>query len=283
MKKGSRLRLVLKNNKTMHYLWVLLNDIFYSLYDLVSIYNAEIVLLNMGKTGSNTLEKSIIGNNVIKLYIPTRTRLYRRRLLWTLDNKSFNIGLYGRIVKFLLHGKKRKYISVIREPLARNLSGVFQKLDKLVTLKSVDLNTTSTDFIHNLFTRFKNHDYFELWLENILEYITDIDLLNHEFNAQVGYGIYNTEKVDLLILTIEKLAANTDVISTFLNSIELSLLHENNSANKWYSSLYMDVMKKITFEENILDYYYNNHYVQKFYTEKMITAFRDKWGIKREL
>ncbi len=172
--------------------------------------------------------------------------------------------------------KKTKIITLIREPLSRKISGLFQILRKSCpdAYKAIYLNKGlySYEKIKPLLdTAMTNDGYYEefAWFNTEFRQILDVDVYEYPFDKEKGYSIIKQGNIEILLMKLEKLNNLEDVIGEFVGVENFKLTNANEGKNKPYSELYREAKEKVMFNKENVDYYYrNNAYMDHFYNEE---------------
>lgn len=229
---------------------------FKRLNDVITRFSDEnnVLIYQMGKVGSTSLEKSIPGS--IHLH-----SLYGNAPCWIFQKQhrsglAFINGYVGDFIKrrCILKRKKVKIITLVRDPYKRNLSMFFQDLSHWVYnymgAQGADCRTDDSGFLFDVFESSFDHDYLHSWFDKEIRRLTGIDIYESSFSSQ-GFSIYKNGKFEVLLLRAEDLNNNMDIIEKFLG-IELKVSSSNLGEKKWYSSLYREF--KIQAEKKLLNY-----------------------------
>ncbi len=209
------------------------------------------------------------------------------------DDKAYFERSYSD--EFLACAKKRrtKVITLVRDPLARILSGIFQTLDDAgfdsflaADVKLMDafdrwikeriaiINSAPKDPFGNLY-----HYFMELflWFDEELKSVFGIDVFAHPFDRERGYTLIRQGNIEVLVMKLEKLGALESVIGEFVGAPDFKLININEADRKMYKYIYRQVREKIKIPRELASYYFDNPRMDHFYTEEEKTAFLEKW------
>lgn len=180
--------------------------------------------------------------------------------------------------------KRIKVITLVRDPIAKNVSSFFQNLrywfNISISPKKFSENPEDTlNKLGDLFiNEFPRHDVPLLWLDTELKPVFGIDVFEYPFKLEQGYQIYQGDRADVLLLKLECLnEIVTESMEAFLSVKEFQLKPENIGADKDYAHIYRSFKQQIKLPEAYLDHMYGSKYVQHFYSQQEIDAFRAKW------
>ncbi|GGF26143.1 hypothetical protein GCM10010954_26410 [Halobacillus andaensis] len=175
-----------------------------------------------------------------------------------------------------------KIISIVREPVSRNLSMYFQAFHvPLMDINSStdnrqESNTNLQAFRNDFFNKF-NHHYGVNWFDDEFKKTWGIDIYEYPFHKEEGYTVIEKGNVEVLLLKMEKLNDSEEVIRDFLEMEEFTLKNENMGDKKWYQSVYREFKQNIEPSEEYLDDLYRSKYMDHFYTKEETEAFMAKY------
>lgn len=255
-----------------------------------------ILIYQMGKVGSstiyNSLKESALDVPVFHLHELTKKNLIE---LDEILKRAYPTARYiadhliaGEFLHDLVHQEptdgKWKVITLVREPIARNISSFMQDLnvrnpdfgftEKLNSWETNKLADTIVDFF------MEKHDHFLPlnWFDNELKKVFDVDIFSTDFEREKGYKIYQSDKAEVLLIKLEKLnICGQDTISQFLGMDNLELKNQNVGQQKVYKDVYKTILRQITFPATFLDKFYQSNFTKHFYSTDEIEEFRKKW------
>jgi hypothetical protein len=238
----------------------------------------SIFVYQMGKVGSSTIEKTLRKSVHIHNFFDNDPCWINPRLsfpgykYWLL----YRPFLFFRRQVFKSRAEK-KIITLVRNPLDRNVSMYFQNLhaflvqaytgfpigrDKHVMPLARDGGVrVLVDIYNRLFPK----DYPLNWFDNELKRLSGIDVFDYPFDKDLGYSIIAKGSYKILVLTAEKLRENTSVIQEFSGVDSLIFGDVNTGAKKWYSQSYSDFKDAFVPPRDELDLYLNSQFVSHFY------------------
>ena len=268
------------------------NEIQRDYYDKLIQFKCTnpILVYSAGKVGSASIAKSIGYNSLhIHNFLPSFNCLEdtndRRELLRGIINEK----------------EKIKIITMVRDPIARDLSGAFQSLADpsrwmyrnlsndfcesiLDIMKESFYGENSTCYVeddklwkNNYDIRKGNIGWLFNWFNIELNEIFGINVFEYPFDKEKGYSVIVKGNVECLVIKLEKLEDCCDIIGRFVGLENFELKKINFGHEKPYFGLYKSVKEQIRIPSEMINFYYEGKYIQHFYTEKEITSFRDKW------
>ena len=238
-----------------------------------------ILVYTMGKVGSgtifHTLKQALPSDKVIHTHFLSDHFL--KTVLPKMDprntvgfKKGFEIRSYLQESQHL----PLKIITLTREPISRDISDLFQKLDmyfenseKAPSLEKLQSQMDKSLHYHPL-------NWFDLEFKNF----TNFDIYNHHFNKSRGYTIYNTSDFDLLCIRQEDLKEiGTEALNVFLQTDIDHLISSNIRENSEVKQLYNNFRKYYQMSDTNLTQLYDSKYVRHFYSDDEIQKFKSRW------
>jgi hypothetical protein len=136
----------------------------------------------------------------------------------------------------------------------------------------------TSELIDYYFTNYLRVEMPFKWFDEEFKIATKIDIFDYPFDKDSGYTIIKKGKIEVLLMTLEKLNDNEQTIRDFVGDQSFSLNHKNDGSKKWYSDLYDSFKKRHYLNEEELKFYYDNDVVRHFYTGEQIEKFKSKWN-----
>jgi len=174
----------------------------------------------------------------------------------------------------LLQQKSAKVISIVRDPVARRVSEMWQNIP------SVNRYSAEVDFAE--IERFYFKEGFENlefeWFHEELEKVIGINVYRVPFCKEEGYSVIKENNIELLLMKAEKLNDLETVMGSFLGIPDFRLQNKNISEQKRYRFAYQQYLDEYVLpRERLKQIYYENSYMDFFYTKEEIDGFYNKW------
>lgn len=292
-------------------------------YDKARIYaqfllddrrDKDLLLIHqMGKVGSTSIASSLKAAGLKQEMAVYQTHFlseegidFRRTLAeegyggWdNFPRKAKKGHMRGELLHTRLHqlrekGGRCRVITLVRDPVATNLSGFFHKNEwwpaDLRELCRQHANNGSgegmeecLEALYDNFITSYPHDVPQTWFDMEIKPMFGIDVFASPFPREQGYEIYQDEFADLLLIKLERLNdCGEEAIGRFLNLERFRLADANKAEDKWYSSIYRAFKQSLVLPDSYLDEQYNSRFSQHFYTPEEIATFRRKWARGRD-
>ncbi|MEW5817129.1 MAG: putative capsular polysaccharide synthesis family protein [Spirochaetota bacterium] len=257
----------------------------------------------MGKVGSSSVTQSLkaakIDRHIYHTHFLTselinRYEQQRKGYLGTpREGDLRHIWQYQHLRKLIergLNGEKWKIVTLVRDPVARNLSDFFEHIEVMFSagnqqkLKSIEYDyeiiiaDNNFDELIELFFERHNQDVPMEFFDRELKGVFNIDVFSSDFPTDRGYKVYREKEVDVLLIKVENLNdCFTEAIKELLNIDGVSLVSVNVGGEKEYANIYQMVKESIRFPESYLDRMYSSEFARHFYSEAEIERFKLKW------
>ncbi len=231
----------------------------YKYFAFLPLHNDEIILIYQpGKVGSATVYKSIQG--------------YGRHVLHC--HRLEDIGEDGDSLRRLLELKSGKIISLVRDPVARQIAAMWQSVSQ------IHLYSPDADFAEIEEHFFPGHSIIGGfgWFDGQMKRIFDIDVFKYPFDQEKGYSIIKKGNIEVLLMKMEKLNSLETVIGEFLNIENFRLNSGNIGLEKPYRFAYREYKADFKLSKEVLDRVYEkNEHTKHFYSEQERQALYEKW------
>ncbi len=257
-----------------------------------------LVIYQMGKVGSSSVKKTLaalgVDMNIYHVHALTHERIatligvYKRaaRIRCRADVHSHIVEsafLRQRLDRG--RGERWKVISLVRDPVARNISSFFQSFDQFnpeFVAEFREHGRFREDSIDKLigvfFDRF-DHDMPLRWFDAYMAPVFQIDVFATPFPQDLGYEIYSGPDADLLLMRLEDMASCAgEAFREFLGIEDFVLQDANKTEDKADSQAYREFKQRIEIPDAYLEKMYSSKFARHFYSETEIERFRRKWS-----
>ena len=260
----------------------------------------DIIILTMGKVGSMTLKHSL--NAVSHLhrhriqkahFISREGEQYYEHIFhsgyasWSEFPRKTKLLIARRalqareIRRDLARGTKCKFVTVVRDPVATNLSGFFHNYlwwPNELQKRCRSGVRSCVDDISDQFLKRYPHQIPITWFDMELTGALGIDFYADEFPASRGYKIYQGPHADVLVLRLENLnACAGEAFREFLGIDDFHLVRMNQAEDKWYNKAYQDFKRLVALPNGYLTEMYAAPWCKQFYRPHELTEFRQRW------
>lgn len=264
-----------------------------------------IITYQMGKVGSSTIHASLVALDKsrpiyhVHFLNPGRVgelEAQRRQYFGTekislLRRPWLSEFLFEQIQESSRHWK---IVTLVREPIARNVSTFFENLEVIKQPDSdryeissdyygfeISIDIDNIDPLIELFFDRLVHERPLTYFDDEIKYVFGIDVFESQFPEGKGYMLYQGDKADMLLVRLEDLnRCATTAFKEFLDIDDFTLIQTNVAEEKVYAPLYREFKKRIRFPDSYLDRMYQSKFTRQFYSDDEIRNFRQRWSNK---
>jgi hypothetical protein len=256
-------------------------------------FNPPIIVYQMGKVGSKTIYMSLknahLPNPIYHVHFLSHDGI-RNAEEYILSKKSVVPSHIrrGKILRKKIDKTKDaqwKIITLVREPVIRDISSLFENLELLYPdLIDENGDMKKSDAIEFLQKRLMNYDestsYTCKWFDREIKSVFSIDVYAYPFNHHDGFTIIHDKGVEVLVLRLEDLdkSFNNALIKFLDLESPIKMLKSNVGENKKYAVAYRHVLENITLPKSVCAKIYSSKYARHFYSENMRNQFIQKWS-----
>ncbi len=191
-----------------------------------------------------------------------------------------------------LNNKKWKIVTLIRDPIAVNVSSFFHHVNHVEFLgtqqgyriksRYYDFETTvkiqEAGILLKIFLEKVDHDSPVSFFDEEIKKVFGIDVYASDFIKSQGYKIYNGELADVLLIKMNNLndCAN-EAFKEFLDLDQVDLVHTNLGSKKPYAPIYQAFKDRVILPDSYINKIYNSKFTQHFFSEEEINVFKETW------
>ncbi len=173
-----------------------------------------------------------------------------------------------------------KVISLVREPVARNVSAFFQSVEKYYPeYKEYEYKEVVLEY----FLQDYNHQWPELWFDEEIMDVFDFDIFSTRFNFSQGYKIYKVERGEILMIRLEDAdRVVPKAMEEFLGLEGIKMAWSNAFVKRHNGTrvgkIYKEFMEMAELPEDFLDEIYDMRYAKHFYSKEELKNFKEFWS-----
>lgn len=254
-----------------------------------------IFIYQMGRVGSNSVKVSLdkafhslnMEPTILNGHFLNKFDLLEERVQKDLkDTTNFmhDLVVVKKAFKDAMEEKpvsqKIKLVSLVRDPVARNVSTFFFALDEFIPgwKQRFEKGTITLDDIHQLFISRRTFVLTAFyWFDEQIKPVFDIDVYATPFPKEEGYKIFSSPKADLLLLRLESLKyCASKAFHEFLGITNFKMSIVNTGEDRKAGDLYR-LFKARSLPREYVEWSYSFKLAQHFYTPLEIETFISKW------
>lgn len=190
-----------------------------------------------------------------------------------------SVDVEGRIVytKFIRRREPCKIVTLVREPVGRNISAFFQNT-RHDHARENESSALTRDALVQEFLREYSHDTPLVWFDNEMRFTTGIDVYDYYFPKEEGYMQIECGVYQLLIMRHD-LCDETKVqtLNAFLGTTIKKMCSRNVGAEKKYKDGYATFIRNVRLPKAYLDRMLQSRYCRHFYSEDEIMKLYAKY------
>jgi len=230
------------------------------------------LVYTMGKVASTAVSESLTCSGIPNhhVHLMTDDSLYEA-MAESAGSRAFPADHVGRsisIYRRFKNSKCVKIVTLIRDPLARNISTVFQNLSK----RSYGFQELSR-LVEQLPT-----DPITQWNNEQFKPAIGISLFDVGFSPEDKFSVYCSGRFE--VLTIRTDLSNikkSELLSDFFHQ-EVNVGVANEASTKWYNELYTEFLKEMPLNAEWIDHCLNSVGLSVFFTDDEIANLRKKYS-----
>lgn len=254
--------------------------------------HGPIIVYQMAKVGSRSIVDTL---KKLNLDVP----VYHRHVLEDLERmiesvkaqglenpeatlREIQEGMKLRALIEADRGQQWNIITLVRDPVAQNISRFFQSVEYEEIIsnarKRTEAGALGLDELVDVFIKKWKKDNPFIWFEKQLKPVFDIDVFSMPFPREKGFDIIRKGRFSVLIIRLEDMdRCAGEALEEFLGIPGLELVKSNVGSKKWYSGIYKEFTSKAVLPREYFDNMYNSKWVEHFYSPEETRAFRAMW------
>ena len=179
------------------------------------------------------------------------------------------------IVKKIKSGKQINVITLVREPIARNISAFFEVLEFYTHGED---DALGVERLKEIYVEKLPHTLPLIWFDDELKSKLGIDPYSQPFDHDQKFVRMDKDNIRLLILRTDTLdTIKIEQLNSLCSSNVVRILRANIGSQKYYSSVYSTFQSQIRFDKQYVDEMYTHKYMQHFYRPREIDKLTSKW------
>ncbi len=236
----------------------------------------DTIVYTMGKCASTTVARSLqdSGINCYDVHCLQLERLSKSILKHSQDSNSEKISLqYSQSLyayNACRHYERVRIVTLLREPVMRNLSAAFQNLP-------AELKGNTEEIVKRVLQC--GTQVPDGWFHNDFIPVTKINIFDEQINPSRDHFFRHEGNFDILIIKIS--AGNnrmSELLSTFFDT-EIKITNRNEMRNKWYKDDYNQVKNNLPLlGKKYLEECFSLRYFTKFYSVEERRNLAEKYG-----
>lgn len=170
-----------------------------------------------------------------------------------------------------------KIITLVREPIARNISAYFQNLEHFEDMKNPHDSLDVAELIGGFLNKYA-HDVPLKWFDIEMLSTTGIDVYQYKFPKEEGYQVIDAPPYSLLIMKHDlDDSLKEKYIGQFLGIESFCMIRANEAFSKEYAKQYKAFISSIKLPNEYIERMLTSKYAQHFYSAEELSNISKKW------
>ncbi len=241
-----------------------------------------LLIHQMGRVGSTSIYNAVKNIkqyrayhthilNVEKLRNFVRSRREKNLKIPNHVNDSFEV-----LATIIGHEPHIKIISLVRDPMARNVSAFFNNLDTFGFRSKVSRQEAQADELLRRFNAY-DHDIPAKWFSDEFRDVFGFTIYNQPFDHVHKRLWIRKDNVSLLVLRVEDSEdVKKEALEKFLETSNISLEADNVGSGK-FGPAYQEFKHLFRPDDALLNRIYKSRLANHFYTPEELESMREKW------
>ncbi len=250
---------------------------------LYLLRETPIVIYQMGKVGSASVLAAIREMTPAVYHVhstnPDYIAMRQQKFLAKGLNPIRGNHVYGQFIRehIIKPDRPVKYITLVREPISRNISSFFQGYrligDQTHPTEETDSATLTQQFLEH-FEHERPLTFFDVEFRDMV----GIDVYAEPFPHEQGYIQLQHGNAQLLLMKMEVDAAvKNAALAEFLGIPTMELPYANVGDDKAYASVYARFKRDLVLPQEYIERMLESRYARHFYTDAERDKIRHKW------
>jgi hypothetical protein len=258
-----------------------------------------ILIYQMGKVGSSSILDSLraakLDRPIFHIHFLNPQNIQRAEdILLRSFGRHGSVNRWGIyesrfVTRHFLHRQnaRLKIISLVREPVARNVSSFFANVDMFVPDCAVRYEAGEigiAELTQHYLRDFHEHNHPLDWFDDEMKAVFGIDVFSSEDLEYRDHGtfVYKRGEVQLLVLRLEDMDTVAPLaLQRYLAVDGIALTKANQAHDKDYDRAYRDFRKKLELPADYLAKMYESKFANFFYSGPELERFRSYWSSHR--
>ncbi len=218
--------------------------------------------------------------NMLAREIAHEQHVYQQRSLRQRMGRRFREKFYAEMIyrRYVQPKRRLKVITLVREPVANNISMFFQVLYQYLG-QDVQPVACDTDELIDVFIERYMHSRPLTWLDAEIKTHFGIDVFQLPFPIERGYTTISQDNVSLLVLRCDlDDRAKGRAIADFIGLDKFEIVRSNVASDKNYAIPYSMFKQRIKLPPPLLDQMYDSKFARHFFSKEELDLFREQWS-----
>jgi hypothetical protein len=256
---------------------------FAAMLDVPMPIRNPVIVYQMGKVASSSIYQGLkavpgvdvfhahylLPENIERNQAAVRARGFKPR------DESRRRYLYRRLLA--RPDRRIHIITLVREPIGRNVSAYFQNLETVTRVRNADSRLDTAALIQTFLDEYP-HDTPLNWFDLEFKPVTAIDVYEHPFAVADGYSVIEKPPFRALIMRSDLNDQSKQAqVRHFLGIPRFSLPRANVGEAKRYGDAYRRMLGAIKLSAPYADRMLGSRYARHFFSKEELAQLRERW------
>lgn len=236
-----------------------------------------VIVYQMGKVGSTSINTTLARAPELRRRTFTTHYMLPSTIAY-LKSEFQKLGLQPKrhlddglaLHKHIIEPKRPvRIITLVREPIGRDIAAYFQNLDKIWKMNNAHLSVPFDDICAG----FKEFESFPAadtlgWFDDEFAKVLGVDVYDHPFSPDDGFASFVDNGYEILVMRTDLAdEAKEECISEFLSIERITLTRANDAESKPYADVYRRFKKEVTFPRSYVEHSLESKFARHFFTD----------------
>jgi hypothetical protein len=272
---------ILQNKLTKHFYHVFYTLLFIKTQLILKTSSQIFLVYSIGKVGSSTIYNAFKKQtfSVFHIHFLNKKNIAEQEKYYK-NSKRGSVPLtiiQSKILSNLLPTYKGKIniITLIREPISREISSIFQ--DLLIFENVIGENGFNRDsikqIVYNHIYNLSNKLPENIWFETEFSEVFEIDIKNFKIFPN-GFDFISKRNRTFMLVRMENLNEEVERAIKENYGIQVKLKNSNVANKKYYKDIYKQIMSELNLEEEMISKILNCEFYLTYYPDYREKVFK---------
>jgi hypothetical protein len=188
-------------------------------------------------------------------------------------------AVFGRVIHERLIKPRHKafVITLVREPIARNISSYFHNLNIIWRQRNAYANVPFESLVEGFLTKHMSELPLE-WFDREFKAALGVDVYAHPFPREQGFLRISDGPYEVLIMRHDLDNRQKErCVGELLGVQDVTIHPANRATEQPYAEVYRHFVENVRLPESYVAAMLDSKYTRHFYTGEEIERLRDKW------
>lgn len=173
--------------------------------------------------------------------------------------------------------RRARVVSLVRDPVARNISFYFQALDVIWQKERAHAHFAVERLLEEFHGRF-THERGVDWFDEEFKPVLGIDVYAHPFPQAEGFTRIDSGPYEVLLMRHDlDDRLKERCLADLIGVPKVTLTPRNVGAEKDYSEVYQEFLRRVVLPEEYVDRLLGSKYARHFFGPEELGRLREKW------